>query len=97
MAAGIPIIGELRELPNQYWKEPGCHPWWFVRTHPGWIEIGWRKRVISIDWSDTPIRGIVTQDDLTKSQIMVHAYSMEKALEYLTTLRGLFLASPAAS
>lgn len=64
---------------KQYW-----HPWWMVKTKYGLIEIGWRKRVISIDWEDTNIRTIVTTDDLTKKPEYVHAYSIAKAVEYLT-------------
>ncbi len=48
------------------------------------VQIGWRKRVINIDWTDTPIRKVLTEDDVTKSESMVHAYSTMKALEYLT-------------
>ena len=85
--AGIKIL-DLKKLPNGYWGNAyeGAHPWWFVKTSRGWIEIGWRKRVISIDWSDTDVRVIVTEDDLTKGNDHVHAYSEEKAIEYLTAL-----------
>ena len=61
-------------------------PWWLVRTSRGLIKIGWRKRVINIDWSDTNLRVIVTPDDVTKSVVMVHAWSEEKAVEYLKAL-----------
>lgn len=66
-------------------------PWWFVKTQFGWVEIGWRKRVIQINWSDIGgARGIdVTADDVTKDNFYVHAWSIPKALEYLTTLRKL--------
>jgi len=62
-------------------------PWWLVKTKHGLIEIGWRKRVISIDWSDTPIRKHVTKDDVTKDLTSVHAWSLEKAVEYLKAFR----------
>jgi hypothetical protein len=62
-------------------------PWWFVKTRWGWIEIGWRKRVISICWADCAGPLDVTQDDVTKNGELVHAWSMVKAVEYLTTLR----------
>lgn len=87
--AGIPIIGEPIKLQNKYWQGHDTkyyHPWWFVKTARGWIEIGWRKRVISIDWTDTDIRRVVTDDDVTKGAEYVHAYSEAKASEYLTTL-----------
>ena len=61
--------------------------WFFVKTRYGFIEIGWRKRVLSINWSETPARVIVTTDDVTKGTDMVHAWSVPKAIEYLTALR----------
>jgi hypothetical protein len=64
------------------------NPWWLVKTPAGMIEIGWRKRVISIDWTDTNVRTTITSDDVTKSTTMVHAWSIEKALEYLKALRA---------
>ena len=62
-------------------------PWWLVQTPHGLIEIGWRKRVILIDWSETRYRGEITVDDVTKNHTMVHAWSIEKAVEYLRRLR----------
>jgi hypothetical protein len=66
-------------------------PWWLVRTPVGMIVMGWRKRVINIDWSDTPVRAVITTDDVTKSETGVHAYSMENALRYLTALAALLV------
>ena len=88
--AGIDVL-RMWELPNQYWpdayvEERKNSPWWLVKTPKGLIEIGWRKRVISIDWSDTDIRREVTEEDTTKSETMVHAWGNEKALTYLTAL-----------
>jgi hypothetical protein len=61
-------------------------PWWLVKTYAGLVKIGWRKRVLNIDWSDTPIRAIITDDDVTKTETLVHAYSDLKAVEYLQKL-----------
>lgn len=61
-------------------------PWWLVRTSFGLVKIGWRKRVLNIDWSDTSIREIVTADDVTKEPTMCHAWSELKAVEYLKSL-----------
>jgi hypothetical protein len=92
--AGL-AIEKHREITNGYF--PRCYtksvaenPWWLVKTPWGFIEIGWRKRVISIDWSGTPLRMIITQDDVTKSETMVHAWTEEKCVEYLTELRRRF-------
>lgn len=63
-------------------------PWWLLMTERGPIEIGWRKNVISIDWEATPIRAIVTDDNVTKGNTYVHAWSVPDAVRYLTALRG---------
>jgi len=94
--AGIEVL-KIKPLPDGYGynpddsgyfeKPPRC-VWWFVKTFSGWIEIGWRKRVIQINWEDTPIRKIITEDDVTKSDTNVHAWNMEDALKYLKTLRS---------
>jgi|GEM_PF-2710038 len=87
--AGFTILGEPLKLQNRYWhgnEKAYYHPWWFVRTAYGWIEIGWRKRVMSIDWTHTTVRHVVTTDELTKGDDHVHAYSEAKAIEYLTEL-----------
>ena len=85
--AGV-IVQSLKRLENGYWGhlEDGAYPWWFVKTTIGWIEIGWRKRVISVDWEHTSVRKIVTSDDVTKGLTYVHAYSEAKAVEYLKEL-----------
>lgn len=79
------------EIRNKYWppayvERIANSPWWLVKTTKGIIEIGWRKRVISIDWSDTDIRKIVTLDQVTKDETSVHAYSEEDAITYLKSL-----------
>lgn len=86
-------VDRLWQLENKYWPkvpEYDCArtPWWLVKTEIGLVEIGWRKRVISINWSDTTIRKIVTEDTVTKGDSYVHAYSLEKAVEYLRCLRS---------
>jgi hypothetical protein len=80
------------ELANGYWPDSPDYddvrtPWWLAQTSVGLIRIGWRKRVIEIDWSATGNEVSVTDDDVTKWLTMVHAYSTAKAVEYLTKLR----------
>lgn len=100
LLAGILPVS-IHELANQYW--PDCdayakvrrdHPWWLVVTKAGPVEIGWRKRVISINWSATQIRDIFTTDDVTKDDTLVHAWSNAKALEYLTKIATLLNTAP---
>ena len=71
--------------PRFYETPPRC-AWWMVKTPHGWVKIGPRKRVIAIDWSDTPVRKVITEDSVTKSEIGVHAWGEEDALRYLKTL-----------
>jgi phage FluMu protein Com len=86
--AGIKTIGKPYKLMNAYHSGGGnkqyWHPWWLIKIEIGFICIGWRKRVIEISWTETPIRAIVTKDELTKDLDFVHAYSVAKAVEYMT-------------
>ncbi|MCA8938234.1 MAG: hypothetical protein KDB07_00370 [Planctomycetes bacterium] len=50
------------------------------------VRIGWRKRVVEIDWSDTPVRRLVGKDDVTKTETLIHAWSVGKVVEYLSEL-----------
>lgn len=82
---------EMWELANGYWPLSPVYddvrrPWWLVSTSFGPVRIGWRKRVLSIDWTATGVQCVVT-DDVTKGADYVHAYSVEKAIEYLRRLR----------
>ena len=93
LLAGIAVSSE-DELPNQYWPRVPDYqqlrdesPWWLVHTEYGMFRIGWRKRVISISWERSPIRAIVTEDQVTKDNECVHAYSYAKAVEYLTEFK----------
>ena len=80
------------ELANGYWPDAPTYddvrtPWWLAQTSIGLVRLGWRKRVLEIDWSATSTQVTVTEDDVTKELTMVHAYSQAKAVEYLTSLR----------
>jgi hypothetical protein len=86
-------IENLWRMENGYWPEHPDYddvrrasPWWLVKTPDGMVRMGWRKRVLSVDWSDTPVRIIVTYDDVTKDEALFHAYTYPKAVEYLTEL-----------
>ena len=82
---------DMFEIKNKYWGDinpviSAKEPWWLVKTNYGLVEIGWRKRVISINWRDTKVRKVITSDDTTKEDTYVHAWTIAKALEYLTEL-----------
>jgi hypothetical protein len=90
------------ELANGYWPDAPAYdevrcPWWLAMTRIGLIRIGWRKRVIAIDWDATKVRVIVTSDDVTKGDTMVHAWSIAKAVEYLTAIAKLSPAEPSGT
>jgi hypothetical protein len=77
------------ELENGYSSEM-VNPWFFVTTKVGHFKIGWRKRVISIDWTATNIdisaEKLFPDEDVTKDGKLIHAYGYEKAKEYLNKL-----------
>jgi hypothetical protein len=90
LLADIKVL-KLWKLENKYWPSAYvdmimANPWWLVKTPLGLIEIGNRKRVVNIDWSDTSIRKVITEDDVTKDNTMVHAWTDEKIIEYLKAL-----------
>jgi len=65
-------------------------PWFIVTTNKGRIKIGWRKRVINIDWSDSIIEQdadtLFPEEDVTKYDKLIHAWSLEKAKKYIDIL-----------
>ena len=83
-------VSNYNEIPNEY----GCNcqicknrPWFIFHTSDGDIKIGWRKRVISIEFmkgfSEFPM-SIFEDEDVTKWEKGIHAWGKEKAIEYLT-------------
>lgn len=95
-AAGIQ--GVVEEIPDQYWPETPAYdavksPWLRVHTHRGTIVIGWRKRVIAIDWSHgsflTHGSVVVAKPENTHGERMCHAWGYQEAIECLQRLREL--------
>jgi hypothetical protein len=91
LLAGIEVMA-IFKTENNYWptsyvEERQASPWWLVKTSAGLVHIGWRKRVISINWEDTKVREVITEDEVTKEEHMVHAYNYAKAVEYMTRWR----------
>ena len=90
LLAGITVV-RAHKIENGYWpyaciEERKRSPWWLLETSIGIVIIGWRKRVISIDWTSVAVRLVITEDDVTKDETSVHAYSYAKAVEYLAKL-----------
>lgn len=84
----------VRRIPNQYCGRPCClhKPWFEVTTPVGLFTIGWRKRVISIDWAKTLVLGTAEQlfpeEKVTKIDRLIHAWSYEKAKEYIQAIHA---------
>ncbi len=80
----------VREIPNEYYNLG--EPWLIVTTKIGPIKIGWRKRVISISWKDSDVvktaDELFPEEDTTKDHQMIHAWTYEKAVEYLKILHS---------
>jgi len=84
---------KMTRIPNEYCpKSCNCQicnsrPWWLLEfENCGEIKIGWRKRVIQIDWSATGHKldpNKITGLDLTKESTYIHAYGYAQAMEFL--------------
>lgn len=90
--AGFDTI-HVKVIDNQYSKDPFYYarPWLLVTTKKGVFKIGWRKRVINLDWSESDIK-IFSEDlfrgeNTTKGDRSIHCWSEEKAIEYLGKLK----------
>ena len=90
--AGLDPV-HMRPIENGYCGGPCCiHiPWFIVTSELGPIKIGWRKRVINIDWSDSDVphngQEFFEGENTTTGDSYVHAWSDEKASAYLKTLK----------
>jgi hypothetical protein len=77
-------------IKNEYCSCEVCAPWFNVNTEFGTIKIGWRKRVINIDWGSLQkISSLFEDEGVTKGDNYIHAWSWEKAQEYLTKIYNL--------
>lgn len=79
----------MNEIPNEYCHCEVCGPWFLARFPFGDIKIGWRKRVINIDWSNTgkDLGSLFEKEDITKGAHIIHAWGKEKAIDYLERIR----------
>lgn len=81
-------FGVVRDWMNDYrWRFN--RPAWLIKTEWGLIQITPRKRVTDIEWSDTPVRAIVTEDSTTCDPTRVHAWTDAKIIEYLRAWKAL--------
>lgn len=85
--AKIPF-SDVYMIPNEYSRGDPSYfgPWFMVETPRGRVKIGWRKRVINIDWGETAIQlpsGTFEDEDVTKGATFIHAWGTDKAVQYL--------------
>jgi len=82
----------VEEIPNGYCADWCCRhlPWFMVTTRVGHFKIGWRKRVIHIEWIATvgtkTAEELFPEEDVTKDGCMIHAWSLEKAQQYIASI-----------
>jgi hypothetical protein len=84
----------MEEIPNEYFGEDDTwgigDPWYIVTTSIGHIKVGWRKRVIVLDYERTTIEDfagkLFPDEDVTMGDRMIHAWGYEKLTEYLKKL-----------
>jgi len=82
----------VEEIPNGYCSDWCCKhlPWFVVTTRLGRFKIGWRKRVIEIDWTDTvgtqTAEVLFAKEDVTKEKRLIHAWSIEDAKRYVDAI-----------
>lgn len=86
---------QVQEIPNGYCSDYCCTqlPWFIVTTARGPITIGWRKRVINLDWSASDIKANgeelfedVVAKGITVGKNSIHAYSYGTAQEHIKRL-----------
>lgn len=81
-----------RRLANQYCKQVCClgRPWLQVTTRQGDIVLGWRKCVLSLDWSGSDITATAKElfpaEETTKCDRLIHAWGLDKLREYIQRL-----------
>lgn len=87
----------FKPIPNGYCSQKCCEhlPWYEVETMKGTIIIGWRKRVINIDWSKTgnkiaPEKWGKDKVVPTREETFIHAWGYSAAVEYLNVLASIW-------
>lgn len=82
---------KFTSIQNEYCSCERCSSWFIVSTPHGDIKIGWRKRVINIEWLDNynTFAENFESEDVTKGGNLeglryIHAWSIDKAIEYLS-------------
>ena len=78
------------ESPNEYYRSEYSEPWYIFYTSKGPLKVGWRKRVIHLDWSGFPAKMSASElfpsEDVTKGPHYIHAWGFEKLERYVKVL-----------
>lgn len=79
---------QLVSITNGY-DSASYTPWYTAQVNdlPP-LRIGWRKRVIHIDWLESKLNleHLFSSEDVTRSGGFIHAWGYDKAAEYLTKI-----------
>jgi len=79
----------VEEIPNEYSSRyyNRLKPWLIVTTKIGRFKIGWRKRVIHLEWTDTVVAAtaeeLFPEATTTKFDRVIHASNYEEAKRYI--------------
>lgn len=82
----------VEEIPNGYCHDWCCRhlPWFIVTTEIGHFKIGWRKRVIQIEWDKTigtkTAEKLFPDESVTKGKKYIHAWNLEDAKKYISII-----------
>ena len=81
---------KLTAVKNQYCGCEYCAPWYEVKTKYGKFTIGWRKRVINLDWSATgrDFLPLFADEDVTKESGYIHAWGVDQCVDFLTRIKS---------
>jgi hypothetical protein len=91
--AGFDFI-HVETIDSEYCSKSCCYkfPWIIVTTPKGRIKLGWRKRVMNLDWSDSDLgidgEKMFADQNVTKGKSYIHCWGKEKAIEYLKKLNS---------
>ena len=74
---------------NEYCPCDTCTPWYTAQVAGSLpFVIGWRKRVINVDWSESGVAlgHLFEEETVTKGLYHIHAYGYDRLAEYLTKI-----------
>lgn len=76
----------VEDIANEY-DSDSPRRWLIVTSRIGRIKLGWRKRVINIDWEDSIVKAtadeLFHEEQVTKEDHFIHAWNYPKAKQYL--------------